>query len=92
MFGLFNWLKIGGVAVLGALTAAGPVYLYGKSVGRQQAAVAALETSVEILRERNEIDDKISAADAAALCGDFGLSDADKDECMRRLREASTER
>ena len=88
---MFDWLKIGAGAALGAIVASGPIYLYGKAEGRQQAAVAALEASVKVLRERNEIDDKISAADATALCADLGLSDDDEAECLRRLREADAQ-
>lgn len=82
---MFDWLKIGAGAALGALVASGPAYLYGSHNGRQQAAVAALETSVKVLRERNQIDDAISAADAATLCADLGLSVDDAAECVRRL-------
>lgn len=91
MFGLFDWIKVGAGAALGALVAAGPVYFYGKHEGRQQAAVSALETSVQVLRERNEIDETVSAADAGRLCWDFGLSEPDHAECVRRVREASAE-
>lgn len=75
-------------AVLGAVAGAAAiwgVYLYGKHEGRQQAAVAALQSSVKVLRERNQIDDTISAGDAASLCADFGLSDDEAAECVRRL-------
>lgn len=85
MFGLFDWVKIGAGAALGMLVAAGPVYLYGAAKGRQQAAVAALEVSVKVLRERNEIDGQISASDAGALCRDLGLLPDDEAECVRRL-------
>ncbi len=88
---MFNWLQISAGAALGVIVASGPVYFYGKAEGRQQAAVAALETSVRILRQRNEIDGHGSASDAAALCGDFGLSDDDKRECVRRLGEDDAE-
>jgi hypothetical protein len=74
-------------AVAGA-TAIWGVYLYGKHEGRQQAAVAALQASVNVLRERNQIDDTISASDAASLCADFGLPDDEAAECVRRLAEA----
>lgn len=88
MFGFLipDWLKIGAGVVAGALLMSPGVYLYGKHEGRQAAAVEALERSVEILRERNAIDDQVSADDAAALCADFGLSDDDQAECLRRLR------
>jgi hypothetical protein len=35
MIRFFDWLKIGAAALLGALVASGPVYLYGKHQGRQ---------------------------------------------------------
>lgn len=93
MFGLgiLDAIKIGAGAALGAMIAFGPVYYYGKQEGRQQAAVAALEASVKVLRQRNEIDDQVSASDAAALCADFGLSDDEQAECVRRLREADAQ-
>jgi len=88
VFGLLDWLKIGAGAALGALVASGPAYLYGAHIGRQQAAVAALEASVKALRERNDIDAAISTADAVDLCRDIGLSVDDAAECVRRLAEA----
>lgn len=86
-----GWLKMAAVCLAGALLVAWGSYTLGKAEGRQQAAVAALEASVKVLRERNEIDDKVSAADATALCADLGLSDDDEAECVRRLREADAE-
>jgi len=79
-----------GALVLGALIISGAI-AYGKSIGRQGAAVEALERSVEVLRERKEINETVSASDAAALCGDYGLSDEDQRECVRRIREASAQ-
>lgn len=89
LFPWWGWVKLGGAALLGAGLAFGPVYFYGKYTGRQQAAVAALETSVKVLKQRGEIDGQVSLADATALCSDYGLSDLDKAECVRRVREAS---
>lgn len=85
MFGILDWIKIGAGAVLGVLVASGPAYLYGAYNGRQQAALAALEKTVEVLQTRNKIDDEISASDAARLCTDFGLSNDEAAECVRRL-------
>lgn len=91
MFGMLDWLKIGSGTVVGAVLVSGPLYLYGKHEGRSQAAVAALEKSVSDLRQRNKIDETISASDAAALCRDFGLSDEEQRECMRRRQAANTQ-
>lgn len=77
-----------GKALSGLVVAAlvvGGAYTYGKAIGRQGAAVEALQRSVEVLRERNVIDETVSASDAAALCRDFGLSDEDERECLRRM-------
>ncbi|WP_051680009.1 hypothetical protein [Pseudorhizobium marinum] len=76
-----------GAAAL-ALAVFSSAFLYGKSVGRQGAAVEALERSVEVLRERSEINDQVSSSDAADLCGSMGLSEQDRLECVRRLVEA----
>lgn len=91
MIGPLSYIQIGAGAALGAVLAFGPVYLYGKAEGRQQAAVSALETSVKILRKRNEIDETVSTADAAALCSEYGLSVDDQAECVRRIRETNSE-
>ncbi len=91
MVGLLDWLKIGSAALAGAILVSGPLYLYGKHEGRSQAAVAALEKSVSDLRQRNKIDENISASDAAALCRDFGLSDEEQRECMRRIQAANSQ-
>lgn len=78
---------LGGL-VVAALVVSG-AYLYGKSVGRQGAVVEALHRSVEVIRERNQTDDEVSASDAADLCGSMGLPEQDRLECVRRLVEAN---
>lgn len=79
-----------GVLVVVALVVGG-AYTYGKAVGRQGAAVEALQRSIEVLRERNQTDDEVYASDAADLCGSMGLSEQDRVECVRRLVEADAE-
>lgn len=74
-----------------AIAAVSGVFAYGKSVGRQGAAVEALERSVEVLRERSQIDDEISTSDAATLCAHYGLPVEEQRECVRRLEQASAE-
>jgi hypothetical protein len=91
MISPFDWAKIGAGAAVGAALMLAPAYFNGKSAGRQEAAVSALETSVKILRKKGEIDVQVSSADAAALCADYGLSDDEQAECMRRVRAASAE-
>jgi len=74
MFGLgiFDAVKIGAGAVLGALVASGPVYLYGKHEGRQQAAASALQRSMDLIRERGKTNAKINSLDDPALCRSIG--------------------
>lgn len=62
---------------------------HGKSLGMAEAAAEAAANTVRVLQERGKIDEKVSAADAAALCADFGMSDDDKDECVRRLQQVN---
>lgn len=91
MFGLLDWAKIGAGAAVGAALMVAPAYFKGKVAGRGEAAVAALETSVKILRKKGEIDAEVSKSDAASLCADYGLPDDEQAECMRRVRYASAE-
>lgn len=84
-----TWLKLAAVGLAGAVLLAFGSYTLGTHNGRQQAAVAALEASVKALHARNAIDDEISASDAARLCTNFGLSDDEAAECVRRLQAAN---
>ena len=85
-FGILDYLKIGAGLVLGAALVFYPARWIGQGEGKQMAAAAALSKSVTLLRERNVVNDQVSTADASALCADFGLSDDDKAECVRRLQ------
>ncbi|MEZ2220780.1 hypothetical protein [Rhizobium sp. RCC_161_2] len=88
MFGILDYLKIGAGFALGAVLVFYPARWIGQGEGKQIAATAALSKSVTLLRERNVVNEQVSTADAAALCADFGLSDDDTAECVRRLAEA----
>jgi ATP/maltotriose-dependent transcriptional regulator MalT len=81
-------IKLPAAAVLGAGLMFFPAKWIGQSEGRQMAATAALANSVQVLRERNTIDEEVTASDAAALCGSYGLSDDEQAECVRRIQEA----
>jgi hypothetical protein len=92
VIGLLDGLKLGVGAIVLAALISGPAYLYGKSAGRQQAAVAALENSVVILRLRNELDAEISTSAASDLCRSLFLPGSkDHDECVHRLRETDAD-
>lgn len=63
---------------------------HGRDIASTKARMEAAETSARILRKRGDIDEDVSTSDATALCADFGLSDSDKAECVRRLQEADS--
>lgn len=81
-------IKMPAAAILGAALMLYPARWYGQSEGKQMAATASLAKSVQVLRERNAIDEEVTASDAAALCGSYGLSDDEQAECVRRVQEA----
>ncbi|MCX8282493.1 hypothetical protein OSJ77_20075 [Phyllobacterium sp. 0TCS1.6C] len=80
---ILRYWQVGAGAALGALLAAGPVYLYGASQGRQQAAVSAALEASKAYQERAETNDKILFLDAVALCLELGGL---PDECTSELR------
>ncbi|RVE85988.1 hypothetical protein CN235_29375 [Sinorhizobium meliloti] len=91
MFSLVELPKLLAALALG-MNVAGPVaYFQGKAHQRQAMAVEALESSVKILREKGEIDAQVSSADAADLCGSYGLPVDEERECLRRLQAAAAE-
>lgn len=91
MFGLFDFLKIGVGALLGAALLMPFAYGWGKRAERNEAAVAALERTMTVLRERDEIDVQVSSSDAADLCGAMGLPEQERVECVRRVVQANAE-
>ncbi|WP_052227530.1 hypothetical protein [Rhizobium sp. WW_1] len=88
-FGIFDYLKIGAGIALGASLVFYPARWIGQGEGKQMAATAALSKSVTLLRDRNVVNDQVTSSDAASLCADFGLSDSDAAECVRRLAETN---
>ena len=84
-------IKLPAAVALGAALMLYPARWYGQSEGKQMAATASLVKSVEVLRERNTIDEEVTSSDAAALCGSYGLSDDEAAECVRRVEQASAE-
>lgn len=84
-------IKLPIAMALGAALAFYPAKWIGASAERQVVATEALKTSVTVLRERNAINDQVTASDAGALCAALGLSDDETTECMRRVAEAPAE-
>lgn len=80
---MFNWLQIGAGVALGALVASGPLYLYGKHEGRQQAAVDVLKASLKAREDRTHENETVDALDPVALCVELGGL---PDECAAELR------
>lgn len=80
-----DFIKLPAALLIGASIAFYPAKWIGQSEGKQAAATAALSKSVQVLRERNAINDQVSTADAAALCADYGLPDDQQAECVRRV-------
>lgn len=87
MFGLLDWIKLSVAALAGITLGLTFGYQWGARNERQEAAVAALERSLVVLKDRKEIDGQVSSADAADLCGSMGLSEQDRLECVRRLEQ-----
>lgn len=69
---MFDFVRIGAGAIIGASVAFIPAYLIGKSDGRASERAAILTRSVEVLRERNATDDQIRKLDDAGLCRALG--------------------
>jgi len=84
-------IKLPIAVALGAAIAFYPAKWIGAAGERQVVATEALKTSVTVLRERNAINEEVTASDAGALCAALGLSDDETTECLRRVGEASAE-
>lgn len=84
MIGLFDAIKIGAGAILGAALTAGPIYLGGKSAGRQEvAAIAAAEaiTRIQELEKNNASFRDLPSRDRRlVLMRDSGLPDSECDQ------------
>lgn len=72
---------MGGLVVAALIV--GGAYTYGKAVGRQGAAVEALEKQVQAYKDRNDENAAVEALDPVALCIDLG---GVPDDCRAELR------
>ena len=84
---LLKYWQIGAGAALGALLAAGPVYLYGASHGRQEAAVNAIKETAEAYQERANTNEAINSLDPVARCIELGGLQSDCEQQLRGLAE-----
>lgn len=69
---MFDFVKLGAGAVIGAAVAFTPAYLIGKSDGRASERAVILTRSVEVLRERNATDEKVRNMSPTDLCRSLG--------------------
>jgi hypothetical protein len=88
VLGIKGGLMVGAGVIAGLILFGSGMYFYGKGVGKSEAAIGALRNSVEALRDRGKIDERISSADVASMCSSLGLSGDDYRECLRRVEEA----
>lgn len=72
MFGLFDWVKIGAGFALGALAISIPAYYTGRSDGRDLERTAALQRSMELIRERSKTNEAIRNLGPDGLCRELG--------------------
>ncbi|GGB00813.1 hypothetical protein GCM10011491_31260 [Brucella endophytica] len=89
MLALLKYWQIGAGAAVGALLAAGPVYLYGAAHGRQQAALSAAEATVAAISKRGDVDEKIIGMDGYRLCLELG---GGMPECADQLRRVEADK
>jgi|GEM_PF-6639715 len=80
MFGPLDWLQIGSGALVGALLVAGPVYLAGRSDGRDAGRLEAAKQSVQRMQqlEKNNAEfNRLSDRDRCLVyMHDSGLPDS----------------
>jgi hypothetical protein len=76
MFGVLNWLQIGTGAVAGAIIAGAVAYGVGHwrgvDEGRALERAAALQRSMDLIKERNETNAKVNDLDDPGLCAALG--------------------
>lgn len=76
-----KWLIAGAVALVVVITA-GLVSWRIYSAGYQAREAEALSGSVEVLRERNKVDDDVQGLDDDGLCRDLGGVPDDDGQCL----------
>jgi len=65
---MLQWLNIGIGATVGALLMFGPVYFYGKSVGKADLVAQLQEDRARVVKDGKQVDEKVYASDTATLC------------------------
>lgn len=66
-----DWFKIGGAAVIGALLASGPVFLYARSVERTALEATAARDALERLGQMEKNDAKFKEKSPHDRCLEF---------------------
>lgn len=88
---ILKWLKIVVLGLLCASALGTASYFAGKRVQRAEMATETLTRTVEVLQSRNETNVEITSSAAAELCAHYGLPDAERLECVRRVEQASAD-
>lgn len=82
MIGVLDAVKMGGAALIAGSLAFTAGYVLGKSDGRALERSAALERSMEAIKERSETNAEIDSLDDAALCRELGGEWVQPDTCQ----------
>ena len=62
------WLNLGIGAAVGALLMFGPVYFYGKSVGKADLVAQLQEDRARIIKDGKQVDERVYTSDDSSLC------------------------
>lgn len=65
---MINWLNLGVGALVGAALSFGPVFFYGKSVGKADLVAQLQEDRAKIVKDGKQVDEKAYSSDDAGLC------------------------
>lgn len=69
---MISWLNLGVGAIVGAALAFGPVFFYGKSVGKTDLVTQLQEDRARIVKDGKQVDEKAYSSDDAGLCSLLG--------------------
>lgn len=65
---MLQWLNIGIGAIVGGLLMFGPIYFYGKSVGKADLVTQLQEDRARIIKDGKQVDERVYTSDDSSLC------------------------
>lgn len=65
---MLQWLNIGIGAIVGSLLMFGPIYFYGKSVGKADLVTQLQEDRARIIKDGKQVDERVYTSDDSSLC------------------------